>query len=83
MCGIFLIIFFFFCRFCLEIQPITHPFILLLKKWSHLCGLNEHITTYALAIMAIFYLQKNEYLMSIKYLRYLNPGQSSIIDGII
>ncbi|KAJ8927156.1 hypothetical protein NQ314_020429 [Rhamnusium bicolor] len=68
-------------KFCLDLQPIAQPFILLLKKWSEHNNLTEHITTYALAIMAIFYLQINNYLLSVKKLRELNPKEPMVING--
>lgn len=70
-----------FLRFCLQLQPITQPFILLLKRWAELCKLNDNLTTYALAIMAIFFLQVNGYLLSVKQLREINSGEPQFIDG--
>ncbi|XP_018572666.1 uncharacterized protein LOC108912018 [Anoplophora glabripennis] len=70
-----------FLRFCLDLQPITQPFVLLLKKWSQHNNFTEHISTYALALTAIFYLQVNNYLLSVKKLRELNPEPSLVIDG--
>ncbi|KAL3266561.1 hypothetical protein HHI36_010727 [Cryptolaemus montrouzieri] len=70
-----------FLRFCFQLQPIAQKLILLLKKWSHLCALNENITTYAFAMMTIFYLQTEKYLISVKTLKELNPTVSSVIDG--
>lgn len=63
-----------FLRFCFDLQAVSQPFILVLKMWSHHNGLSEHITTYALAIMAIFYLQTKGYLLSVKQVRQLNQG---------
>ncbi|XP_057651004.1 uncharacterized protein LOC130890744 [Diorhabda carinulata] len=70
-----------FLRLCLDIQPITQAFILILKKWSSLNNLDEYITTYALAMLAIFYLQVNDYLLSVKELKRLNPNPAPIISG--
>ncbi|KAJ3657972.1 hypothetical protein Zmor_009745 [Zophobas morio] len=70
-----------FLRFCIDLQPITQPFILLLKKWSDCCKLNEHITNYGLALMAVFFLQTSGYLLPVKTVRNYNPTQSLIIDG--
>lgn len=70
-----------FLRFCFDMLPICQPFILILKMWSHENNLSEYITTYAIAIMAIFHLQTKGYLLSVKQLRYLNPGKSLTICG--
>ncbi|XP_044255317.1 uncharacterized protein LOC123005576 [Tribolium madens] len=70
-----------FLRFCMELQPITQSFILLLKQWSDYCRLNEHITNYGLALMAVFFLQTGGFLLSVKTVRAYNPTQSLIIDG--
>ncbi|XP_023017587.2 uncharacterized protein isoform X1 [Leptinotarsa decemlineata] len=70
-----------FIRFCIDIQPITQPFILMLKKWSFYNNLQEHITTYALALLAIFYLQINNYLLSVKKIKELNPAEAQTING--
>nr|XP_015834575.1 PREDICTED: uncharacterized protein LOC663094 isoform X2 [Tribolium castaneum] len=55
-----------FLRFCMELQPITQSFILLLKRWSDYCRLHEHITNYGLALMAVFFLQTGGFLLSVK-----------------
>ncbi|XP_045480499.1 uncharacterized protein LOC123684998 [Harmonia axyridis] len=68
-----------FLRYCFELQPASQKLILLLKKWSHLCGLNENITTYALAMLGIFYLQKSNYLLSVQTLKELNRINMTII----
>ncbi|RZC36040.1 uncharacterized protein BDFB_006746, partial [Asbolus verrucosus] len=70
-----------FLKFCIDLQPITQPFILLLKRWSDYCKLNEHITNYGLALMAVFFLQTRGYLLSVKTVRNYNPTQSVVIDG--
>lgn len=68
-------------RFCIQLQPILQPLILLLKKWSDCCEIKEYITSYALAIMAIFYLQVNGYLYSVKTIRQYNVQKAKVIDG--
>lgn len=70
-----------FLRLCLDLQPISQQFILVLKKWSESNKLSEHITTYAIAILAIFYLQINGYLLSVKKIRELTPTPAPVIDG--
>lgn len=65
----------------MELQPITQPLILTIKQWSLYCQLNENITTYALAMLAIFFMQTKKYLPSVKKLRELNPGEVRVIDG--
>lgn len=55
--------------------------ILMLKQWSQYSKLDEHISTYALAMMAIFYLQVNGHLLSVKQLKALNPEPAPVIDG--
>ncbi|KAJ8913947.1 hypothetical protein NQ315_015184 [Exocentrus adspersus] len=70
-----------FIRFCLDLQPITQSFILLLKKWSQINNFSENIAMYALYLMAIFYLQVNNYLLSVRKLRELNPRKPLVING--
>ncbi|XP_072383510.1 uncharacterized protein [Diabrotica undecimpunctata] len=70
-----------FLKKCLEIQPITQPLILILKKWLQFTQMSEHITTYALATLVIFYLQVNGYLLSVKQLNELNPAPAPVISG--
>lgn len=70
-----------FLILCLDIQPITQALILILKKWSSLNKLDEHITTYALAMLAIFYMQVNDYLLSVRELKRLNQNPAPIISG--
>lgn len=43
--------------------------------------MDEHISTYALAMMVIFYLQTKNHLLSVKQLKTLNPEPAVIIDG--
>lgn len=66
---------------CIQLQPMTQSFILLLKRWSLCSGLNEHITNYSLAIMAVFYLQVKGHLPSVIMIRKSNPSIPMIIDG--
>lgn len=66
---------------CINLQPMTQHLVLMLKHWSHYSKLNEHISTYALSMMAIFYLQTRGLLLSVKQLKELNPEISPIIDG--
>ncbi|XP_044748094.1 uncharacterized protein LOC123309186 [Coccinella septempunctata] len=68
-----------FLRYCFELQPISQKLILLVKKWSHLCGLNENITTYALAMLGIFYLQKKKLLLPVQVIKKLNEINFTII----
>lgn len=70
-----------FLRFCFDLQPMSQSFILVLKMWSHQNNISEHITTYALAIMGIFYLQTKGYLISVKQLRELNENKGLTIYG--
>lgn len=70
-----------FLRFCFDIQPIAQQLILVLKMWSQHNNLYEHITTYALAIMAIFFLQTKCLLLSVKTLRHFNDDKSLTICG--
>ncbi|XP_028133499.2 uncharacterized protein LOC114328743 isoform X1 [Diabrotica virgifera virgifera] len=70
-----------FLKKCLEIQPITQPFILILKKWLQFTQMSEHVTTYALAMLVIFYLQVNGYLLSVEKLNALNPLPAPVISG--
>lgn len=70
-----------FLKYCLELQPIAQPFILLVKKWSSYILL-ECVNTYAFAVMCIFYLQVNGFLLSVERLRNLhNSNNLTIING--
>lgn len=60
----------------------TRPLILFLKKWSKLHKLNTNITTYALSMMVIFYLQSKEYLLPVTMLKQLN-SPSELIQGAL
>ncbi|CAG9860884.1 unnamed protein product, partial [Phyllotreta striolata] len=70
-----------FVGLCLELQPITQKLILVLKKWFQTNQLKKKIPTYAITIMAIFYMQVNGYLFSVNKLRQLNPAPPILIDG--
>ncbi|KAK9876642.1 hypothetical protein WA026_014020 [Henosepilachna vigintioctopunctata] len=70
-----------FLKFCFQLQPISQTLILVIKKWSHLCVLHENITTYAMAMLTIFYLQTEKYLLSVDTVKTLNPTESRVIDG--
>ncbi|XP_066154561.1 uncharacterized protein [Euwallacea fornicatus] len=69
-----------FLRLCMELQPVCQQLILLIKKWVDLV-VYENITTYAFAIMCIFYLQVIGYLPSIKRIRELNVAEHKVISG--
>lgn len=54
--------------------------ILLVKKWAEYIYF-ENVTTYALAMMCIFYLQVNDYLPSVQSIRILNGNDHPTITG--
>ncbi|CAH1994292.1 unnamed protein product [Acanthoscelides obtectus] len=72
-----------FLRFCIDLQPITQPLILIIKEWSEMNNFKEHdhVSNYALSMMVIFYLQTERHLLSIKKLRELNKGSNPVING--
>ncbi|VEN54520.1 unnamed protein product, partial [Callosobruchus maculatus] len=72
-----------FLRFCINLQPITQPLILMIKEWSENNNLkdHDHVSNYLLSVMAIFFLQTEQYLISIKRLREVNKGADPVIDG--
>jgi hypothetical protein len=53
---------------------------MLVKKWAEHVSF-ENITTYALAVMCIFYLQVNGYLLSVEKLRKINKTEPKVING--
>nr|CAH7762201.1 unnamed protein product [Callosobruchus chinensis] len=72
-----------FLRFCIKLQPITQPLILMIKEWSEINALkdHDHVSNYLLSVMAIFFLQTEQYLLSIKRLREINIGEHPVING--
>lgn len=61
-------------------QPYVQKMILLLKKWSSACNLHL-LSSYALTMMTIFYLQVSNYLPSVETLKRINNFKCNIIDG--
>nr|CAI5865418.1 unnamed protein product [Callosobruchus analis] len=72
-----------FLRFCINLQPVTQPLILMIKKWSEANNLkdHDHISNYLLSVMAVFYLQTEQHLLSVKRLREVNNGANRVING--
>lgn len=61
-------------------QPVCQRLILLVKHWAGDI-IFESITTYALAMLCIFYLQTNGYLISVDKLFELNKHKPLNISG--
>ncbi|XP_018326793.1 uncharacterized protein LOC108738065 [Agrilus planipennis] len=70
-----------FLKFCVLVQPAAQSLILYLKEWSKVTKMNERITTYAVAMMAIFFLQMNSYLLPVEILKRLMSNAVVHIDG--
>ncbi|CAH0560829.1 unnamed protein product [Brassicogethes aeneus] len=70
-----------FLRFCMLAQPISQTLTLILKQWSCLSGFNDNISTYALAMMVMFFLQTKKMLPSVAKIRETNKGPHAVIDG--
>lgn len=58
----------------------TKTLILFLKKCTKLQSFNGNISTYALSMMVIFYLQINHHLLPVNTLRKMNQP-SELIQG--
>ncbi|XP_050307942.1 terminal uridylyltransferase Tailor-like [Anthonomus grandis grandis] len=69
-----------FLRLCLQLEPACQELILLVKQWAGLT-IFERISTYALAIMCIFYMQSNGHLPSVEGIRRLNDVPHKSING--
>ncbi|XP_048518939.1 uncharacterized protein LOC109544405 isoform X3 [Dendroctonus ponderosae] len=69
-----------FLRLCIEMQPVCQRLILLVKSWAGYI-IFENITTYALAMLCIFYLQTHGYLISVDKLFELNKHKPINISG--
>ncbi|KAL1509669.1 hypothetical protein ABEB36_004375 [Hypothenemus hampei] len=65
-----------FIRLCVQLQPMCQKLILIIKKWAKSIGF-DNISNYALSIMCIFYMQINEYLLSVKQIRELNNNKQA------
>ncbi|CAG9766954.1 unnamed protein product [Ceutorhynchus assimilis] len=69
-----------FLRFCIQLQPVSQQLMLLVKKWTTSIYF-ENVTTYSSAILCIFYLQVNGYLLSVEKLREINKAEHPTIAG--
>ncbi|GJQ74416.1 hypothetical protein Trydic_g21287 [Trypoxylus dichotomus] len=69
-----------FIRLCLDLQTILRPTMLYLKEWYAVTNITG-ISSYALTMLMIFYLQTTGYLLSVKELRVINAEKGTVIDG--
>lgn len=69
-----------FLRLSMDVQPSLRKLILILKYIMSFTTF-DRVSTYALSMMAIFYMQTNNYLPSLKRVRELDPTPSKIIAG--
>ncbi|KAI4458616.1 poly a polymerase cid pap -related [Holotrichia oblita] len=69
-----------FIKLCLDLQTVLTPTLLYLKEWYASTNLSG-LSSYALTMLMIFYLQTTGYLLSVKDLRLINSEKGQIIDG--
>ncbi|XP_022910022.2 uncharacterized protein [Onthophagus taurus] len=71
-----------FIRFCIELQPILRPTLLFLKLWLSNTDLPYGTpTSYAFTMLVIFFMQQQNYLLSVDELRFRNRKGKVKIDG--
>ncbi|XP_076257413.1 uncharacterized protein LOC143194465 isoform X1 [Rhynchophorus ferrugineus] len=68
-----------FLKYCMKLQPIIKPFVLIIKKWLGNVAV-DNITNYALTIMGIFFLQYKGFLPSVNKIMEIQ-GVGHIISG--
>lgn len=70
-----------FISFCLDLQPSVRPAMLYLKEWYNKSELANSITSYALIMMLIYYLQTTGHLFSVTKVREINRASGPVING--
>lgn len=69
-----------FVSICINIEPELRPLVLFLKKWSKSLNFNMFITSYALTMLVIYFMQVHGILPSVHYLKE-QLGVGATIDG--